>query len=117
MQPIIMTTATAPRSLGERIQRRRRRLGILQSELARAIGYGPGAISRFERGHRVPKEVLPRLAAALQVDVGDLLADAAAIEPSREERELLRAYRALPDSGQAEIRSLMAAIAAGRVAR
>ncbi|WP_298967681.1 helix-turn-helix domain-containing protein [uncultured Methylobacterium sp.] len=112
-----MSNSAARRSLGEGIKHRRQRLGITQTELARAVGYStPSPISKFERGYDVPHDVLPRIARALKVDTNALL-DGAAVEPSPEEREILRAFRAMPDEGRAYVFGLMVDIAAGRVAR
>ncbi|WP_407521877.1 helix-turn-helix domain-containing protein [Methylobacterium oryzisoli] len=112
-----MQSTCPPRSLGERIMVRRKRLGILQTELGHAIGCNGDAISRFERGRNVPPDLLPRIAMALGVPVEDLTSDVAQIEPTREELDVLTVFRALPDSGRAYVRGLMLALKDGSIAR
>lgn len=112
-----MQSTDTPRSLGERIYQRRRRIGITQGELGAYVCLGSRAISDIERGRRAPGVLLPRLAEALGVHPLDLTAASETIEPAGEEHDLLSAYRALPDEGRAYVRGLVADAAAGRVAR
>lgn len=112
-----MQSTASPRSLGERIHQRRRRIGITQAELAAAVCLGPRVVSDIERGKRAPGVLLPRLAQALGMHPRDLTADAYAIEPAGEEHDLLTAYRALDEKGRRYFRGLVADAAAGRIAR
>lgn len=112
-----MRATTPRRSLGEHIKTRRKRLGILQRELGQTVGCDRRTISCFERGQRVPEHLLPRLATALDVSVEALTADAEPLVPTRDEIDLLTAYRALPDEGRAHVRGLVADAAAWRVTR
>ena len=63
--------------MGAYIRERRQRLGLSQEELAERVGgaYSQSDISRLERGHiGLPRlSTIVRLAAALEVSVGDLL--------------------------------------------
>lgn len=60
--------------LGVRVRAARERKGMTQSDLARATGLSPGAVSRIEGGERVPgSATLGRLAQALSLEVGALL--------------------------------------------
>ncbi|MBY0297449.1 MAG: helix-turn-helix domain-containing protein [Methylobacterium sp.] len=112
-----MRATTPRRSLGEHIKTRRKRLGILQAELAHAVGCDNRTISRFERGRSVPADLLPRLATALGLPVEDLTSDVGQIEPTRDEIEVLTVFRTLPDSGRAYVRGLMLGLKDGSVTR
>lgn len=60
--------------IGENIKRARRKKGISQEELARAIDATKSTISKYELGHRQPPlDVLRRIAAALGTTVNWLL--------------------------------------------
>jgi transcriptional regulator with XRE-family HTH domain len=63
--------------MGAYIRERRQRLGLSQEELAERVGgaYSQSDISRLERGHiGLPRlGTIVRLAASLEVSVGDLL--------------------------------------------
>ncbi|MBY0296412.1 MAG: helix-turn-helix domain-containing protein [Methylobacterium sp.] len=112
-----MRSTAIPRSIGERISARRRRIGITQGELGATVCLGPRTISDIERGKRAPGVLLPRLAEALGLHPQDLTADADPIEPAGEEHDLLSAYRALDEDGRRYFRGLVADAAAGRIAR
>ncbi|GJE01455.1 helix-turn-helix domain-containing protein [Methylobacterium isbiliense] len=112
-----MRSTATPRSIGERISARRRRIGITQGELGATVCLGPRTISDIERGKRAPGVLLPRLAEALGLHPQDLTAEFDPIEPAGEEHDLFSAYRALPDEGRAYVRSLVTEAAAGRIAR
>lgn len=63
--------------LGKMIAERRKNLGWTQDQLAERVAVDSETISRFERGTNLPSlPTLDRLAAALQVGVGDLLSRA-----------------------------------------
>jgi transcriptional regulator with XRE-family HTH domain len=63
-----------PSVLGDRIRRHRRATGQSQNELAAAAGVASSYVSRFEGGRRRPSvDLLERIAAALEVDVDELL--------------------------------------------
>jgi transcriptional regulator with XRE-family HTH domain len=67
-------SARLARRLGKEITERRKHLDWTQNQLAERVGVDAETISRFERGANLPSLfTLDRLAAALQVDVGDLL--------------------------------------------
>lgn len=60
--------------LGKKIAERRKHLDWTQDQLAERVGVDAETISRFERGANLPSLLtLDRLAAALQVEVGELL--------------------------------------------
>lgn len=60
--------------LGHQIQRLRKARGMSQDDLARAAGASRNIIGRYERGESQPSaELAARLAAALDVTVGELL--------------------------------------------
>jgi transcriptional regulator with XRE-family HTH domain len=66
---------TVEELMGRVIRFRRKALGLTQEELAERAGLGRHAIQLYEQGLREPKaSVLIRLAAALGLGVGDLLA-------------------------------------------
>jgi transcriptional regulator with XRE-family HTH domain len=57
--------------MGERIGELRRRVGLSQEKLARALGVGRDAVSLWERGKRTPMlDTAAKLAEALGVTVG-----------------------------------------------
>ncbi|MBY0397335.1 MAG: helix-turn-helix domain-containing protein [Thermoleophilia bacterium] len=112
-----MQSTATPRSLGERIVVRRKRLGILQAELGQAVGCNGHTISRFERGRNVPADLLPRLATALGVPVNELTDEAPQIEPTRDELDVLAVFRALPDSGRSYVLALTLALKDGSMTR
>ncbi len=84
------STALDPRVLGQRLRHYRRHRGLTLGELGAAVGRGASYLSQLENGHREPRlSLVAQLAAALRVDVTDLL-DAA--PPSRRaELELILA--------------------------
>lgn len=56
-----------------RIKELRQRLGISQSELARQMGVKHTAVIQWEQGKSMPAAAkLPKLAAVLQVEIGEL---------------------------------------------
>jgi transcriptional regulator with XRE-family HTH domain len=70
--------------LGERVREMRHRLGVSQEELADRALLDRTYVSSLERGHRnVALENLCRLAAALQVDAGELIAGFPSPGPKR----------------------------------
>lgn len=61
--------------LGERVRKLRQGLGVSQEEFADLVGLDRTYISSIERGHRnVALENLVRLAIALGIDPGELIA-------------------------------------------
>lgn len=48
----IPPTAEIDRRIGRRLARRRREIGLTESELERAVGVPAGSIDRFEKGER-----------------------------------------------------------------
>ena len=66
------------RRIGAAVRARRMQLGLSQVFVARAVGMSQQALCDIEKGRYNPSlEVMPRLAAALQVRVEDLLTDSA----------------------------------------
>jgi transcriptional regulator with XRE-family HTH domain len=62
--------------LGDNIRRQRRRAGISQEALGYRAGLHRTAIGQLERGERVARaDTLIRLAGAMGIPAGDLLAD------------------------------------------
>lgn len=60
--------------IAENIQRRRKQLGLTQQELGARLGYSVKTVSKWESGNGTPPTViLPELALALKIDVGQLL--------------------------------------------
>ena len=66
-------------SLGERVRRRRKALGLTAKSLAKAAGVSTSYISQVERGHQEDPSLpaLRRLADALKMDLHALLGGAA----------------------------------------
>ncbi len=100
-------------TLGRRIRQRRKEIGFSQRDLSRAAGVSDSSISLWESDNTAPRgENLHKLAAALQCTPTWLLfgdenqaptqavpADAP-LELSDDELEMIRLYRALPESEQ-----------------
>ena len=62
--------------MGERIRQARRAKGLTQTELGEAVGLATATISDIERGEsRTSVYNLRRIAQALDIAVGDLLAN------------------------------------------
>ena len=88
-------------AIGERVRRLRPGMGWSQQRLAETCGtFGPSQLGMLERGDRpwMP-EHLAVVAAALEVDVADLVSDRTAARPAEppltpNERALLESYRA-----------------------
>ena len=103
-------------SFGKQMRLRREALGLSRAELAEELGVSPSAISNYENGLSSPKEdILLKLFDALQVDPnylfrGSFRAERAAF--SREEQDLIEAYRALPPIGRETVRSLISSLGA-----
>ena len=103
-------------SFGKQMRLRREALGLSRAELAEELGVSPSAISNYENGISSPKEdILLKLFDALQVDPnylfrGSFRAERAAF--SREEQDLIEAYRALPPLGRDTVRSLISSLGA-----
>ena len=103
-------------SFGEQMRLRREALSLSRAQLAARLGVSPSAISNYENGLSSPKEdVLLKLFDALEVDPNYLFrgffrAEHAAV--SREEQELIEAYRALPPLGRETVRGLISSLGA-----
>lgn len=62
--------------LGVNLREARERLGLTQEQVSDRSGVQAGEVSRIERGKRDPKvSTLEKLAAAVEVQPGDLLRD------------------------------------------
>jgi transcriptional regulator with XRE-family HTH domain len=60
--------------LGRNLRAAREKLGLTQEQLSDLSGVQAGEVSRIERGQRDPRvSTLERLAAAVEVEPGDLL--------------------------------------------
>ncbi|GJD60230.1 helix-turn-helix domain-containing protein [Methylobacterium frigidaeris] len=112
-----MSSSTRDRAVSERIVQIRKRRRMTQVELADRARLARGAVSGYERGGAIPHDKLARIAAALEVDVGDLAWDAQALSLSRDEADTVRTLRTLPAEGRAYIGRLMADLARREVAR
>lgn len=67
--------ANASSGIGKRIEARRERQGMTQTQLARASNLHQSQVSRFERGQRLPSiEQATAIASALGCSVASLLA-------------------------------------------
>lgn len=68
-----MTTATSAKTIADLLREHRMNKGFTQEALARSAGISISSVARTETG-AIPKlEVLYKLAAALHVDVRDLI--------------------------------------------
>lgn len=103
-------------SFGEQMRLRREALALSRAQLAARLGVSPSAISNYENGLSSPKEeVLLRLFDALDVDPNYLFRGFFHAEHgaySREEQDLIAAYRALPPLGRESVRGLIASLGA-----
>ncbi|WP_080206509.1 helix-turn-helix domain-containing protein [Salmonella enterica] len=99
------------RTLGQRVRQRRKQLRLNQNQLSKAAGVSESSISLWESDNTAPRGAnLHKLASALQCSPTWILfgdADQTPEEPrpiesalKEDERELLRLYRALPESEQ-----------------
>ncbi|WP_425955162.1 helix-turn-helix domain-containing protein [Xylanimonas sp. McL0601] len=81
-------------TLGRRVRHLRTRRGLTLDALGAAVGCGPSLLSLIENGRREPRlSLLRALAEALDVSVGDLLAEEAPDRRAALEIELERAQR------------------------
>ncbi|MCG3142471.1 MAG: hypothetical protein HDKAJFGB_03939 [Anaerolineae bacterium] len=70
-------SARLAKRLGQKIALRRKQLSWTQDQLAERVGVDAETISRFERGANLPSlPSLERLAAALNIEPGELLSKA-----------------------------------------
>ncbi|WP_201471791.1 helix-turn-helix domain-containing protein [Escherichia coli] len=99
------------RTLGQRVRQRRKQLRLNQNQLSKAAGVSESSISLWESDNTAPRGAnLHKLASALQCsptwilfgDVDKTPEEPRPIESAlkEDERELLRLYRALPESEQ-----------------
>lgn len=88
--------------LGARVRAARQDKGMSQSDLARATGLSPGAVSRIEAGEREPgSATLGRLAQALGSEVGVLMGQDRPVRPqavSEHDGEVLEAIQLIAQS-------------------
>ena len=65
--------AKLPKSLGKKIQRKRKDLGLTQDELAEKVGISLTYMGFIEQGRYAPSlEVLNKIAKALKIPLSDL---------------------------------------------
>ncbi len=61
-----------PKTLGKRIQKRRRAIGMTQEEVAEKVGISGGYLGFIEQGRSAPSlEVLEKIARALKTPISD----------------------------------------------
>lgn len=109
-------------TLGQRIKQRRKQIGLSQSDLSKSAGVSDSSVSLWESDNTAPRGAnLHKLATALQCSPTWILfgdEDQAPGEPrqdggqsnlSDDEIELLKLYRALPESEQVSQRQEMRA--------
>ncbi|MFZ5481166.1 MAG: helix-turn-helix domain-containing protein [Myxococcota bacterium] len=103
-------------AIGARVARIRRERGLSQEALAARVGVQPESVSRCETGQSgLSLHNLARLAAALDVSLGDLVdVERPSPEPARrpDVAALLRAYDGLDDRGRALALRLVKDVAA-----
>ncbi len=103
-------------SFGEQMRLRREELALSRAQLAEVLGVSPSAISNYENDLSSPKEeILLRLFDALRVDPnylyrGSFREEARAL--TREEQDLLEAYRSLPPLGRETVKDLTRSLCA-----
>lgn len=74
--------SAADRSIGQRIQQRRRELGITAAELSEKMGFSQQQLSRYERGtNKINVAHLVNIAAFLDVPIGWFFLDCRAEVP------------------------------------
>ena len=86
-------------TIGERISEFRKERKLTQKQLAEKLGISSNLVSNWEQGiNRPGADILAALCAALEVSPSELL-DVTLTEDefSRQERELIRAYRSKPE--------------------
>jgi transcriptional regulator with XRE-family HTH domain len=90
-------------ALGRVVRQLRKERDLTQAEVARTMDVDPSVISHLELGHSNPAwGSVKRLAAALDVTIADLAAQAEAIERREAASERRRARRAKRASGSAK---------------
>ena len=102
--------------IGAEIKRRREALGISQNQLAKRSGCAQSTLSAIENTTKKPSsETLAGIAEALGCTVAELRGETPSAAPrlTAEERQLLRVFRHLNQSGRAYVRD-MADYALGR---
>jgi len=68
------SNAKLPKSLGKKVQRKRKELGLTQEQLAEKVGISLAYMGFIEQGRYAPSlEVLDRIARALRVKMNELL--------------------------------------------
>jgi len=101
--------------IGERIKKRRKELGITQTEIKLKTGISAGNISDIEKGRNLPSsKVLLQLSKVLNCTTDWLLTGEyqqnlpeSEFLKSETERTLIKTYRSLPEDEQLEIRKLL----------
>ena len=90
-------------ALGRVVRQLRKERDLTQAEVARTMDVDPSVISHLELGHSNPAwGSVKRLAAALDVTIADLAAQAEAVERREAASERRRARRAKRASGSAK---------------
>lgn len=100
------------RDVGRRLRDHRTAAGISQQRLGALVGWGAGAISKIEKGHRgLHVEDAARLAGALGVTVDALVGRAANGCPPAEERVIMERDRDTNDGATVELARALAHMA------
>lgn len=99
-------------TIGKRIQNRRIELGLSVDELANKMGKNRATVYRYEGDgiKNMSVGVLEEIAKALELTPADLLTETSElnrVELRRDERDLLRYYNQLNDTGKAKAISVM----------
>lgn len=101
---------------GNRIQQRRKELGVSRAELAKRLGVTLSAISNYEGSISFPKEpILLKLFDALETDPNNLFQDSfqgGDTTVSESEQRLLGQYRRLSGTGRETVRELVDSLSA-----
>lgn len=95
--------------IGAEIKRRREALGISQNQLAKRSGCAQSTLSAIENTTKKPSsETLAGIAEALGCTVAELMGETPSAAPrlTAEERQLLRVFRQLNESGRAYVQDM-----------
>jgi transcriptional regulator with XRE-family HTH domain len=103
-------------TLGEKLKKARLRKGLSQTQVGKELGISTSSMSGYEKNLRKPKnDTLARLADLYEVPINWLFGFQETIKYGEKEKEfhsfikdpeLERWYKALPESGEEELRKL-----------
>ncbi len=108
-----------PDDFKERLRATREQRGLSQTDLAKATGFQPSAISHFETGNRAPSfDNLKRLADALGVSIDYLLGRSPSPEVTTAAAEqIFRDFNKMTSSDQETLAQMAALLASKNVAK